>query len=137
MGRHVSGGLQSKATAINALSSTPTPILANGGEVMILLAGRPDDPSYVEDLKGLDSNVGSSFTFRGKLKKHRRGTYRSVSTGITLGGGSMVSGKGSARHFRWLTTPGRLQGPSGYRRTEDKRQNACSTTTACDVSQAL
>jgi hypothetical protein len=114
-------GLQSKATTINALSSTPTPILANGGEILVLLAGRPNDPSYVEDLEGLDSNIDSSFTFRGEVKKHRRGTYRSVSTGITLGGGSTVSGKGSAHRFRWLTALERLQGPSGYQRGEDKR----------------
>lgn len=62
-------------------------------EVFVLLAGRPDDQSYLGDLKSLKGAMADS---RDKLKfgegsqTHRRGEYPTLSTGISYGGGSKV-----------------------------------------------
>lgn len=39
--------------------------------------------------------AGGAFSFAGKLSENRRGAYRAVSTGVTLGCGSKVSFSGS------------------------------------------
>ena len=74
--------------------SSPRAILADKGELFILLAGRPADPGYVEALSGLHSDMdvaGERFSFTGRLAKNRRGSYRAISTGVTHGGGSKAS----------------------------------------------
>jgi hypothetical protein len=68
-------------------------ILSKSDEVISILAGRPKDDSFVSDLKDLEEKANlakDSLTFRGALK-HRRGTYRCLSTGISYGGGATVS----------------------------------------------
>jgi hypothetical protein len=72
----------------------PMPILAKGGEVFIVCVGRTEDASYCEDLRSLEEkllSVGDSFKFSGWQKNNTRGAYKSISTGVTHGGGSKVS----------------------------------------------
>ena len=56
-----------------------------------MLAGRPMDESYVEtlaELEGAMAEAGERFSFTGKTKQNRRGEYKAISAGVTLGGGS-------------------------------------------------
>lgn len=72
----------------------PMPILAKGGEVFIVCVGRTEEASYCEDLLSLEEKLlsaGRSFKFSGWQKDTTRGTYKSISTGVTHGGGSKVS----------------------------------------------
>lgn len=74
--------------------SSPRAILASKGELYVLLAGRPADPGYAEELSDLQSamiKAGGQFSFTGRLAKNRRGDYRAISAGVTHGGGSKVS----------------------------------------------
>jgi hypothetical protein len=73
---------------------TAKPILAKNGELFVLLAGRPLDSRYCESLSELESAIIEAegrFSFTGRLGKNRRGNYRAISTGVSLGGGSKVS----------------------------------------------
>jgi hypothetical protein len=74
--------------------SKTVPILGSKQEVLVLLAGRPSDPSYVEDLKDLEGNmhvVRLQLHFPQEHQNHRRGAYPTKSTGISYGGGSKVT----------------------------------------------
>ena len=61
---------------------------------MAILAGRPNDQSYLNDLGEVEKAMHSA---RERLKfpegstDHRRGLYPHLSTGISYGGGSKVS----------------------------------------------
>ena len=60
----------------------------------MVLAGRPDDDSFVLDLRGLEGEMnGAAQTlhFPKCSDMHRRGAYLSMSTGISYGGGGSVS----------------------------------------------
>lgn len=75
------------------LISLPKPILARGGEIFVLLAGRPNNETYSKELSGLQTamhEAGGQFSLSGGLKKNRRGLYTAISAGITHGGGSKV-----------------------------------------------
>ena len=65
------------------------------GEVLALLAGRPNDKNYVETLQGLDIamyDAKSRYSFnRGFYGGSSRGAHHSISTGVTLGCGKTVS----------------------------------------------
>lgn len=85
---------QTERTRLTRFASSPKAILAKGGEVFVLLAGRPADESYVKTLTQLEAamaEAGEQFSFTGRQKKNRRGEYRAISTGVTLGGGSKAS----------------------------------------------
>ena len=67
--------------------------MAKTGEAFVLLAGRPAAEGYAETLTQLEAamtEAGERFSFTGRKKKNRRGEYRAISTGVTLGGGSKV-----------------------------------------------
>ena len=76
----------------------PRAILASGGELFVLLAGRPagERPgaeTYSETLSRLEAAMAEAkdgFSFAGFPEKHRRGQYRAISAGVTHGGGSKV-----------------------------------------------
>lgn len=73
--------------------SSPRAILAKCGALFVLLAGRPGDPDYEEVLSSLQNSMaeaGGSFSFTGRLDENRRGAYRAISSGVTLGCGSKV-----------------------------------------------
>lgn len=91
-------------------------ILGAGGEVLVLLAGRPNDQSYCKDLSGLNgemTGVGSKFSFAGRLK-NGRGNYKSISIGVTHGCGSQVSSF-SMLQFMSLTLIGSWVFKTGFR----------------------
>lgn len=74
-------------------NSTTIPVLSREEELFILLAGRPKDSSFVQDLKALEEDMHKSreqFHFNQKFLDHRRGVYSMKSTGISYGGGSKV-----------------------------------------------
>ena len=74
-------------------ASSPKVILAKAGEAFVLLAGRPAAEGYAETLTQLEAamaEAGERFSFTGRKKENRRGEYRAISTGVTLGGGSKV-----------------------------------------------
>ena len=78
---------------LTPFASSPKAILAKGGEAFVLLAGRPVDEGYVETLAQLEAAVakaGEQFLFTSQPGQNRRGGYRAISTGVTLGGGSKV-----------------------------------------------
>jgi len=96
----------------HSLHSKPVPILTRGGETVVLLAGRPKDPSYEDALVDLEASVteaGKNFHFSEYQRDNRRGDYLAISTGISFGGGSMVWVWGQARHLQKLTLVSRLQ----------------------------
>lgn len=75
------------------LCRNPIPILSRDSEVFVLLAGRPTDVSYLEDLKSLELSMHharENLGFAEDHLKHRRGNYPIQSTGISYGGGSKV-----------------------------------------------
>ena len=81
----------------NLPSSSPKPILTKDGEVVVLLAGRPDDASYGESLRELESSmadVGGKFSFTTRQLDNRRGDYLAISTGVSIGCGSQVRNAG-------------------------------------------
>jgi len=61
-----------------------------------------------------------SFKPGGKTKSSR-GTYRSISTGVTHGNGSKVRSGKSGWDFRPLTIPKRHQNPCGWARMKTAR----------------
>ena len=86
----------------NLPSSSPKPILTKDGEVVVLLAGRPDDASYRESLRGLESSmadVGKKFSFSKRQLENRRGGYPAISTGVSMGCGSQVRSAGRPGGF--------------------------------------
>lgn len=69
----------------------PIAILAKGGEAFVVCAGRPEAASYVEDLISLEEKMlpaADKLKFPGWQANHSRGTYKSVSIGVTHGRGS-------------------------------------------------
>ena len=77
-----------------ALVSSPRTILAKGGELFVLLAGRPVHEDYLDALFQLQTAMAeakSQFSFTARLDKNRRGDYKAISVGVTHGGGSKVS----------------------------------------------
>ena len=83
-----------RGTGLMVFSRSPKPILAKGGELFALLAGRPADGGYPEALSMLQTDMldaKAQFSFTGRLAENRRGGYRAISAGVTLGGGSKVS----------------------------------------------
>ena len=73
--------------------SSPKPLLMEDGEVFVLLAGRPTDPSYLESLSSLltaMTEAKSQFSFTTRPGSDRRGKYKAIATGVTHGGGSQV-----------------------------------------------
>ena len=59
----------------------------------MVLAGRPRDHSYAEDLADLEramEDARSKLGFKAGTQGHRRGEYPHISTGISYGGGSKV-----------------------------------------------
>jgi len=69
------------------------PILSKNQEVFIVLAGRPEDETFLSDLKDLKGAMELArdrLTFPKGSEHHRRGQYPSFSTGISYGGGSKV-----------------------------------------------
>lgn len=90
----------------NCFYSRPVPVLARGGEVVVLLAGKPRDLSYEENLRGLEKAVtdsGERFAFSARQRENRRGSYLAISTGVSIGSGSTVRGLKSASGFLELT----------------------------------
>jgi len=62
--------------------------------VFVLLAGRPEEESFLEDLQDLEASMRdarSRIYFNEESSNHRRGKYPMKSTGISYGGGSKVS----------------------------------------------
>ena len=50
------------------------------------MAGRPRDPSFLDDLKALEGamkHARAALTFKKGEKKHRRGIYPTLATGIS------------------------------------------------------
>ena len=83
-----------RGTGLMAFSRSPKPILAKGGELLALLAGRPADGSYLEALSLLQTamlEAKAQFSFTGWLVENQRGVFKAISAGVTLGGGSKVS----------------------------------------------
>jgi hypothetical protein len=72
-------------------TSSPKTVLAKGGEVFVLLAGRPAAEDYVGTLTKLEAamdEAGRRLSFTRRMEQNRRGEYRAISVGVTLGGGS-------------------------------------------------
>jgi hypothetical protein len=94
MGWNVSNGVLTKGWGcVDFLSSTPTPILGKEGETLVLLAGKPRDPTYedtLRDLEGAVMDAGKRFYFSERQRYNRRGDYLAISTGISFGCGSTV-----------------------------------------------
>ena len=115
MGWCVSGKVyESLAKVVQPLRSSPKPILTKDGEILVLLAGRPIEPSpgnrpsYKEDLVDLESamlRAGTRFSFSGWQKKSSRGNYRAITTGVSLGCGSVVRNFEPGSHCCQLTVP--------------------------------
>ena len=62
--------------------------------MFVLLAGRPTDKSFLQDLQDLEASMqdaSSRMHFSEESSNHRRGKYPMKSTGISYGGGSKVS----------------------------------------------
>ena len=60
----------------------------------MVLAGRPDNDSFVSDLQGLEGEMNGAaqmLHFPKCSDIPRRGTYLSMSMGISYGGGGLVS----------------------------------------------
>lgn len=84
---------EKKNPTLTAFDRLPKPILTRGGELFILLAGRPVGEGYLESLIELQAamiEAKGHFSFTNQLSKNRRGDYRAISAGVTLGGGSKV-----------------------------------------------
>lgn len=75
-------------------SSTPRSILTRSGELVVHLAGRPKDPSFVRSLQSVEGQVSAIRTCTSekwaKRAKWGRGPHTSVSIGLSYGGGSKV-----------------------------------------------
>jgi len=86
--------LQASSPLIQPPGRQNVPILSKEEAVYILLAGRPKDPDYVEDMKSMEQSMHRAreqVHFNKESLKHRRGAYPMKSTGISYGGGSKVS----------------------------------------------
>jgi len=71
------------------------PVITRGGEVVVLLAGKPKDVSYEESLRALEVSIidsGERFKFSARQRENRRGDYLAISTGVSIGSGSRVRG---------------------------------------------
>jgi hypothetical protein len=80
-------------TILMSAVRNPVPILGEKGEVLVLLAGRPKDLGYCQDLSQLEAamlEAKKDFDFSSGHAKNRRGRYRAISTGVTHGNGSKV-----------------------------------------------
>ena len=58
------------------------------------MVGRPNNPSFLEDLKALEDVMKCTcedLAFKKGEKKHRRGAYPTLVTRISYGGGSKVN----------------------------------------------
>lgn len=109
----------------------------------MVLAGRPKDPSYVQDLKILESSMHSArerLNFPKRSSKHRRGLYHHLSTGISYGGGSKVSLQQSLRRAEpgsvnlgpWRSQSGQRSKPphfetAGGTEGHEKANGVCQT----------
>jgi hypothetical protein len=75
-------------------SSTPRSILTRSWELVVHLAGRPKDPSFVRSLQSVEGQVSVIRTCTSekwaKRPKRGRGPHTSVSIGLSYGGGSKV-----------------------------------------------
>jgi hypothetical protein len=113
MGWNVSNGFLTKRRGyVNLPSSTPTPILGKEGETLVLLAGKPRDPTYedtLRDLEGVVTDAGKRFYFSERQRYNRRGDYLAISTGISFGCGSTVSSSIQGRRVGQLTVVKRLR----------------------------
>jgi hypothetical protein len=92
------------------------PILSKDGEVFALLAGRPQDKTFVDDLKLLEKEMEiarDSLSFGKGTDQHRRGEYPTMSTGISYGGGSKVRGSLVRAQGELSSTFFRSSGPRG------------------------
>ena len=71
-------------------------ILAKNGEIFVVLAGQPPDPTYFGDLEEVDSEMGSAcdqVPAPSGENTPRRGCYAQLTTGISYGGGAKASTK--------------------------------------------
>ena len=94
MGWDVSEATKKYSGGLLHFFSSPKQILARGGELFVLLAGRPADQNYPNALSELEEELvvaGRKFSFDGIRGTNRRGPYSAISTGVTHGGGSKVS----------------------------------------------
>lgn len=75
-------------------SSKTLPITTPSGYIIALLAGRPASSTWdscMLRLTGIMRLTKDAMRFGDHEDKHRRGTYTSVNTGISYGGGARVS----------------------------------------------
>ena len=73
----------------------PKVVLGKYGEIFVILAGKPKDETYPIDLQKVDEKMKKAcdeVPGSPEKKAPRRGRYLQVSTGISYGGGSKVSG---------------------------------------------
>lgn len=96
MGRTVSAARPRLSTVLTdtCRRSKNVPVVSKDLNVFVVLVGRPDDESYVSDLKLLEGEMEKArdtLRFPKGSMEHRRGHYPNVSTGISYGGGSKVS----------------------------------------------
>ena len=90
---------------------------------MVLLAGRPDDSSFVQSLQSLKDNMDRAHpqvipeAWTKKAKNGGRGNHTAVSVGLSLGGGSTVCPL--SEKFHPMLTPV-LQRP-GWLKVSSKR----------------
>lgn len=69
----------------------PTPLLDKEGRIFLVLAGRPDDPSYLaaaDDAHDLLAREGRTANFRPDTTSHRRGDFPVLNVGVTHGMGT-------------------------------------------------
>ena len=75
-------------------SSTPKSILTWSRELVVHLAGRPKDPSFIWSLQSVEGQVSGIWTCTsekwGKWAKQGWGLHTSVLVGLSYGGGSKV-----------------------------------------------
>lgn len=74
-------------------TSKTLPITTPSGYIIALLAGRPASSTWDDcmvSLAGIMNLTRDAMRFDDKEAKHRRGTYASVNTGISYGGGAKV-----------------------------------------------
>lgn len=72
------------------LRSTPRPITDSSKRIFACLAGRPDDPTYDLACKDAFESIvreGQAAQFTSAEKKHRRGHFPALATGISYGKG--------------------------------------------------
>ena len=93
MGRFVSEHLWLSLLKL-MLYRNAMPIQTKSGYLVALLAGRPSSPSWGVKMKALGNAMDtakSKMSFTKDQSDHQRGTYPTIATGLSYGGGATVS----------------------------------------------